>query len=199
MAVGVAPAEIATVALTVRARGRPTTAAALLVASAAVTAVLAAPTLALVAGGGAVRTGELVLTLVLVVVVPFALALAAGGRLHAGGRRQAERVAQGAVLVLVALVASQVVPDAVLVRAAAALAVVIAGGAALGHALGRLVAPPDRAAVLLSVSMRDFAVAAGIASAAFGSDATPPLGLYGVMVMVWGTVVAARRRRLGPS
>jgi predicted Na+-dependent transporter len=199
MALGVAPAEIATVALTTMARGRATTAAALLVASTAATAVLAAPVLALVAGGGAVRTAGLVVTLILVVVVPFGLALAAGGRLAPGARVRAERAAGVAVLGLVALVASQVVPDAGLARVAAALAVVIAGGAVLGLALGCVVPRPDRSAVLLSVSMRDFAVAAGIASAAFGPAAAPPLGLYGVMVMVWGSLVAGRQRRRAVS
>jgi hypothetical protein len=43
------------------------------------------------------------------------------------------------------------------------------------------------------VSMRDFAVASGIAAAAFGSAATGPLGIYGVLVIAWGAVVARRR------
>ena len=50
-------------------------------------------------------------------------------------------------------------------------------------------------ASLPSISMRDFAVAAGIAAAAFGPEAAAPLGLYGIIVMIWGTVVASRARR----
>jgi hypothetical protein len=38
--------------------------------------------------------------------------------------------------------------------------------------------------------MRDFAIASGIAAAAFGTAAAAPLGLYGIMVMLWGTGVA---------
>ena len=42
--------------------------------------------------------------------------------------------------------------------------------------------------------LRDFAIAAGIASAAFGAAAAAPLGLYGIVVLVWGTAVAGRLR-----
>jgi predicted Na+-dependent transporter len=48
--------------------------------------------------------------------------------------------------------------------------------------------------VLLTTSMRDFAIAAGLAAAAFGPAAAAPLGLYGVLVMVWGTAAAGRLR-----
>jgi hypothetical protein len=46
--------------------------------------------------------------------------------------------------------------------------------------------------------MRDFAVAAGIAAAAFGPAAAAPLGAYGVLVLLAGSVAAiiARRHRL---
>jgi hypothetical protein len=45
--------------------------------------------------------------------------------------------------------------------------------------------------------MRDFAIAAALASAAFGPRAAAPLGLYGIAVLVWGTAVAgAQRSRL---
>jgi len=111
----------------------------------------------------------------------------------------AGRVATGAVVVLVALVASQVDLDATLARAVVALVVIIAAGALLGAVLGRLVEVGDRSAVLLSTSMRDFAVAAGIASAAFGSAAAAPLGVYGILVMVWGATAATRARRRTPN
>jgi hypothetical protein len=44
--------------------------------------------------------------------------------------------------------------------------------------------------------MRDFAVAAGIATAAFGPAAAAPLGAYGVLVLLAGSLAAiiARRR-----
>jgi hypothetical protein len=124
-----------------------------------------------------VRSGELLVTLLLAVEAP------------------AEKVATGAVTVLVALVASQVTFDSSLARAALALIVIVAASAVLGTGLGRLLPVGDRSAVLLSISMRDFAVAAGIAAAAFGPEAAAPLGLYGIIVMIWGSLIANRARQ----
>ena len=42
--------------------------------------------------------------------------------------------------------------------------------------------------------MRDFAIAAALAAAAFGPAAAAPLGLYGVAVLVWGTAAAGYLR-----
>jgi predicted Na+-dependent transporter len=53
---------------------------------------------------------------------------------------------------------------------------------------------------MLTVSMRDFAIAAGLATSAFGAAAAAPLGLYGVVVLVWATAVAGfARRRARPT
>jgi BASS family bile acid:Na+ symporter len=194
IAVGVAPAEIATVALTTVAAGETAMAACLLVVSTGITAILAAPILSLLAGSGGVRSGELVVTLILVVIIPLGIGVAVRPRLPTSVADPAGRVATGAVVVLVALVASQVTIDAGLARAVVALIVVIAAGAALGSALGRRLPARYRSAVLLSVSMRDFAVAAGIAAAAFGPEAAAPMGVYGILVMVWGSLVATRDR-----
>lgn len=50
------------------------------------------------------------------------------------------------------------------------------------------------------MSMRDFAVAAAIATVAFGPRAAAGLGLYGVIVLVWGTGIAGLDgRRSGPT
>jgi hypothetical protein len=49
--------------------------------------------------------------------------------------------------------------------------------------------------MLLTASMRDFAIAAGLAAAAFGAKAAAPLGLYGILVLVWGTGAAGTLRR----
>jgi hypothetical protein len=47
--------------------------------------------------------------------------------------------------------------------------------------------------------MRDFAIAAGIATAAFGPAAAAPLGIYGILVLLFGAAVArlVRPRRPG--
>ena len=49
--------------------------------------------------------------------------------------------------------------------------------------------------MLLPVAMRDFAVAAGIAAAAFGPAAAAPLGAYGVLVLLTGSAVTLLTRR----
>ena len=38
--------------------------------------------------------------------------------------------------------------------------------------------------------MRDFAVAAGIAASAFGAAAAAPLGIYGLLVLIFGSAAA---------
>jgi hypothetical protein len=43
--------------------------------------------------------------------------------------------------------------------------------------------------------MRDFAIAAGIAATAFGPAAAAPLGLYGIVALVWGTALAGALRQ----
>jgi hypothetical protein len=43
--------------------------------------------------------------------------------------------------------------------------------------------------------MRDFTIAASLATAAFGTCAAAPLGLYGIIVLVWGTAAAGALRR----
>ena len=61
--------------------------------------------------------------------------------------------------------------------------------------------------MLLPAAMRDFAVAAGIAAAAFGPAAAAPLGAYGVLVLLAGSLAAiiarhrtgARRHRPGKA
>jgi hypothetical protein len=45
--------------------------------------------------------------------------------------------------------------------------------------------------------MRDFAVAAGIAASAFGAAAVALLGLYGLLVLIFGTAAAYAVRRRG--
>jgi predicted Na+-dependent transporter len=225
LAIGVAPAEVATVGIAGMAGGDIVVAAALLVASALVSVVAAGPVLSLLGGSG-VSTGGVIGNLALVVGLPLAAGLAVGWRLRwpgptrsdvagaavfradvsgpgvpgagldrAGVLGAAEVVSTVAVLVLVALVASQVHLTTSYLAVVGALVAVLAGSTALGSVLGSRLAVAPRRSVLLHVSMRDFAVASGIASAAFGADATGPLGVYGLLVITWGSVVAQRVRR----
>ena len=112
---------------------------------------------------------------------------------------RAERIASwtslAAVAALVALIAAEIRLSAAYLAVAAALLLFLAGSALVGRALGARAARPTATALLLTTSMRDFAIAAGLAAAAFGPAAAAPLGLYGVAVLVWGTAVAGALRQ----
>ena len=107
----------------------------------------------------------------------------------------ASLTALAAVAALVALVASEVHLSASYAAVAAALVLFLLASAVAGRALGTRTTRPARAALLLTTSMRDFAIAAGLATAAFGPAAAAPLGLYGIIVLVWGTATAGFMRR----
>ena len=110
-------------------------------------------------------------------------------------QRAASHVALAAVAALVALIASEVHLSAGYATVAAALVVFLLASAVIGRLLGLRAPRPVAAALLLTTSMRDFAIAAGLATAAFGPAAAAPLGLYGILVLVWGTAAAGALRR----
>jgi predicted Na+-dependent transporter len=196
LSVGVAPAEVASVGITGIAGGDVAVAAALLVASVVVSVVVAGPILSLLAGVS-VSSGHVLVTLVLVVGLPLAAGLVVRRLVDLSAPPTAadtsDIVSIVAVLVLVELVASQVHLSSSYAAVAGVLVAVIAVSAGVGLLLSRLFPSGAALAVLLHVSMRDFAVASGIASAAFGAPATGPLGIYGVLVIGWGALVASRR------
>jgi predicted Na+-dependent transporter len=109
-------------------------------------------------------------------------------------QRAASHVALAAVAALVALIAAEVHLSAGYAAVAAALVVFLLLSAVIGRLLGLRTPPPTAAALLLTTSMRDFAIAAGLAAAAFGPAAAAPLGLYGILVLVWGTAAAGTLR-----
>src|SRR5947208_8086342 len=110
-------------------------------------------------------------------------------------------IATVAVLVLIWLVAGQAHPDARYLRAGLALLLFLAGSTLAGAAAGLGLPRSPAVSLLLPVAMRDFAIAAGIATAAFGPAAAAPLGAYGVLVLLAGSMAAiiARRRRPAPD
>ena len=110
-------------------------------------------------------------------------------------QRIASHVALAAVAALVALIAAEVHFSAGYAAVAAALVVFLLASVVVGRLLGLRAPRPLAAALLLTTSMRDFAIAAGLAAAAFGPAAAAPLGLYGILVLVWGTAAAGALRR----
>jgi predicted Na+-dependent transporter len=202
MTVGLAPCEIASVATTSMAGGEAALSAGVLIGSTLIAVGAAGLILALEADHASVHPGHIIVSLALVVVLPLAagLLLRARIRLGARGERTAATTAVLAVAALVALIAAEVHLSARYVGVGLALVVFLVGSALLGRLVGVGARRPSGVAVLLTTSMRDFAIAAGLATAAFGPAASAPLGLYGILVLVWGTAAAGflRKRPAGP-
>jgi predicted Na+-dependent transporter len=197
LAAGVAPVEVASVALTGMAGGEVVVAAGLLVVSTLLTVLLAGPILTLLGAQSAVSPLGLLLTLTLVVALP----LIAGCTMRTidpfAGRERSliEVLGTASLLVLLWEISSELRLHASDGRVAVALLVFLAGAGGLGWLLARGAPPGQRTAVILPTTMRDFAVAAGIAASAFGIAAAAPLGIYGVMVLVFGAITVYTSRR----
>ena len=197
LAAGVAPAEVASVALVGMAGGEVATAAGLLIASTLLTVLLAGPILGLLGAHSAVSQLGLLSTLALVVALPLLAGCAMRTLDLFGGRERSllENLGIACLLVLLWQVASQLRLHASDGLVAAALLGYLAGAGGLGWLLALGVPSRRRTAVILPTTMRDFAVAAGIAASAFGIAAAAPLGIYGVMVLVFGAIVVSRSKR----
>jgi predicted Na+-dependent transporter len=197
LAAGVAPTEVASVALTGLAGGEVALAAGLLVASTVLTVLLAGPILSIMGAHSSTSQFGLLGTLALVVALP----LVAGSALRTldplDGREQPLVRVLGTVSLLVLLweVASELHLRASDTRVVLALLLYLAGGAVLGWLLAIGVPARRRTAIVLPTAMRDFAVAAGIATSAFGVAAAAPLGVYGILVLVFGSVAVYAVRR----
>jgi predicted Na+-dependent transporter len=196
LAAGVAPAEVASVALTGLAGGEVVLAAGLLVSSMLLTVLLARPILGLLGANSSISQWGLLSALALVVALP----LLAGCTLNTlnplGSRGQSlvRILGTASLLVLLWEVASELRLDASDALAAAALIAYLVAAALLGWLLAIGAAPGWRTAVILPTAMRDFAIAAGIAASAFGPAAAAPLGIYGVLVLIFGAVAVHMAR-----
>ena len=197
LAAGVAPVEVASVALTGMAGGEVVVAAGLLIASTLLTVLLAGPILGLLGAHSAISQLGLLATLALVVGLP----LIAGCTMRTldpfGGRERPliEVMGMASLLVLLWEISSELRLQASDGRVAVALLVFLAGASGLGWLLARGAPRGQRTAVILPTTMRDFAVAAGIAASAFGIAAAAPLGIYGVMVLVFGASTVYQSKR----
>jgi predicted Na+-dependent transporter len=197
LAAGVAPVEVASVALTGLAGGEVVVAAGLLIASTLLTVLLAGPILTLLGAHSATSQAGLLATLALVVALP--LVAGCGMRtidpFHGRERSLIEIVGMASLLVLLWEIASELRLHASDVLVAAALLAYLAAAGVLGWLLALRTPAPRRTTVILTTAMRDFAVAAGIAASAFGTAAAAPLGIYGVMVLVFGAIVVYISKR----
>jgi predicted Na+-dependent transporter len=198
---GLAPCEIASVATTAMAGGAAAVAAGVLIGSTMAAVAVAGPILSLEAGHAGFSPGGVVVSLALVVALPLAAGIVLRATVPAAARAEqaAARTAIVAVAALVALIAAEVHLSAGYASVAGALAAFLLASALIGWLLGARAPRPVAAAVLLTTSMRDFAIAAGLATAAFGPAAAAPLGVYGILVLVWGTAVAGALRHRPPD
>jgi predicted Na+-dependent transporter len=198
--IGLAPCEIASIATTALAGGDAALAAGILLGSTILSAITAGPILSLERPGTSVHSGHIIVTLVLVVVLP--LALGVGARvwlpLPASSAPVGSVLSTVALVGLVAVIAAEIHLAFGYLSLVGAVVIIVLGSALIARAIGRRTRLPTRRAILLTTSMRDFAIAAGLASVAFGSSAAAPLGVYGVLVLIWGTGAAGYLRAHAP-
>jgi len=201
LTVGLAPCEIASVATTVMAGGEAAFAAGILIGSTVATVALSGLILGFEVGSSSIDPWHILVNLLLVVAVPLAAGLTLRALTPIGPRAEQTAMITVTVVVacLVALIAAEIHPSSRYIPVAGALVVFLAASACIGSVLGRGARRPVWSATLLTTSMRDFAIAAGLAAAAFGPAAAAPLGLYGILVLVWGTAVAGTLRRRQPA
>jgi predicted Na+-dependent transporter len=197
LAVGLSPTEVASVGLVGLMAGPSELAVAVLACSLVLSAVAGPPLLGLLAAGlQPIDVGSLLGRFALVVLAPLAVGLAARGLRPALGRRQ-DALATAATLLVVALIyvslsgtrggglARPVAFSAAFVATSAAVA-----ATAVVVARGRL-----HRSLVLTIAMRDFAVAAALATAAGGSRAARVAGVYGVLMLLVGAAFTGLVRR----
>ena len=85
-----------------------------------------------------------------------------------------------------------------LMPALAASTVFLVSSAIPALAAARAADPDRRTAVAFTISLRDFAVAATLATQAFGTEAATVAGIYGVLMLTAGALVTAAIRRREP-
>ncbi|MEA2284806.1 MAG: hypothetical protein QOJ21_849 [Solirubrobacteraceae bacterium] len=196
LALGLAPTEVAAVGLVALAGADAVLALAAVAGSLVVSAVAGPVLLSTLAEGGQVDAGPLVGSFALVVLLPLAAGLTARAAVPALGRREPEWAA-GAALVIAALAyaaLSGAGGGGGLGEAALAAGAFLLVSAALAAVAARIAGDLVPAFCL---GMRDFAVAAALATQAFGPRAGTVAGVYGVMMLVAGAALAAAERRGG--
>lgn len=199
LAAGVAPAEVAAVAIAGLGGGEAALTAALLTGSTLITVLAAGPIMAALGATAAISPAALLTQLTLIVGLPLAAGITARATLRLSPPLLSASAAAGmlALLALLWQVSSQITLKTAYIPVTLGLLAFLATSAALGWLLTIGQPPPRRLALALPVAMRDFAVAAGIATAAFGPAAAAPLGIYGVLVLLTGALTA-QHTRTGP-
>jgi predicted Na+-dependent transporter len=194
LALGVASMEVAAVGMIALAGGRAGLALGTLTGSLVVAALAGPPLLDLLAAarGDDIAVGELIGRFTLVVILPLAGGLAARAAAPRLGHAHEEfnGLAAIALAVLVYGAMSGAGADGDLLAAAAAGALFLVLSA-IPVAGWMAIAPSDlRLTGSFVIGLRDFAVAAALASEAFGPPAATVAGVYGVLMLLVGAAGA---------
>jgi len=186
---GLAPCEIASIATTAMATGDVALAGGVLIGSTMVTVLVAGPILAFESPGTSVHPGQLIVNLLVIVAIPLAAGVTVRllTPLPARGETVASTTSTLAVAGLVALIAAEVHPSRHYLPVLLAILVFVIASVIVGRIIALGSGRRTIKALLLTTSMRDFAIAAALATAAFGPAAAAPLGVYGITVLIWGT------------
>jgi BASS family bile acid:Na+ symporter len=200
LALGVAPAEVASVGLIGLIGGATELALAVLTVSLVLSAVAGPPLLDVLghAPHGA-DVPALMGRFAVVVIAPLIVGLAVRGRMPRLRDRESELAAASTLIVAVLVFASLsgTRAGAVVGALAVSLAFLAFSGVIALLALTLLRARAD-ASLGFSIGMRDFAVAAALAASAFGHRATQVAGVYGAVMLVVAASLTVIVRRSGP-
>lgn len=204
LAVGFASSEVASVGLVALAGGDAAAALGIVTASLVLSALLgpvALEALGTGAGAGHGGTGHLLARFALVVIAP----LIAGVAIRTGAPRALHRIdgeREGIAALTVAALVYAALSGASgthgLGAALGASLLFLAVSAALGELWRRRAAAAPAIPGALTIAMRDFAVAAALASQAFGARAAAVPGVYGVVMLLAGSAAAGSLARHRP-
>jgi bile acid:Na+ symporter, BASS family len=197
LALGFAPAEVASVGLIGLIGGMAEAAIAVVGLSLVLSAVAGPPLLTAIAGGArAAQPLSLLGHFALIVLLPFLVGLVIRGLTPGLARRDAE-ISLGSTLTLLLLIFGSLTATGAATLGSALLVSIafLSLSAAVAwvtqRALSHRLDPP----LALTIGMRDFAVAAALAAAAFGPGAAQVAGVYGTVMLVAAAIVSALMRR----
>jgi len=202
LALGVASTEVAAVGLVALAGGSTVLALGAVTGSLVLSALAGPAVLAALAGAGAdVDALELILRFSLVVLLPLAAGLGVRALIPRLESADDSLVGLSAIVVVVLVYAamSGAEGDDALASAALASLLFLVASAVPVLAWLRLSGAKLRLTGALVIELRDFAVAAALATQAFGSAAATVAGVYGVLMLLLGAAAAqlAPRGRRG--
>jgi BASS family bile acid:Na+ symporter len=210
LAIGLSSSEVAAVGLVALAGEQATIALGAVTGSLVLAALIGPAAIGALSGGsGHAAAGSLLSRFAVVVLLPLAAGIAL--RSAARPRRVLERVdgeREGVAAVAVAALVYAALSGAqgahglgsALIASVAFLAISVGTGALWWR---RMTPGPTAIPGAFAIAMRDFAVAAALATQAFGSRAGAVPGVYGVVMLLAGSVAAGRlgrqARRGGPG